>query len=71
MTNDARLTHLEEALAHQIATLDTLSEVVRQQADQIDRLDRRVALLMRRAAEAEADAATNSVPLSDQKPPHY
>ena len=71
MTNDARLTHLEETLAHQIATLDTLSEVVRKQADQIDRLDRRVALLMRRAAEAEADAATNSVPLSDQKPPHY
>ena len=66
-----RLTALEEALMHQAAALDELSDLVRHQADQIDRLDRRVNLLMSRAAEAEADATPGTIPLADQRPPHY
>ncbi len=69
--SDDRLTALEEALAHQTAVVEDLSEVVHRQAVQIDRLDRRVALLMQRAAQAEADETPGTVPLADQKPPHY
>lgn len=69
--SDDRLTAMEEALAHQTATVEDLSEVVHRQAAQIDRLDRRVALLMHRAAQAEAGETQGSIPLADPKPPHY
>ncbi|NNU81289.1 SlyX family protein [Halovulum dunhuangense] len=68
--SDPRLTAIEEALAHQAATIEDLSELVRRQGDEIDRLTRRVTLLMMRAAEAEHDAG-GTVPLADQKPPHW
>ncbi|MEM7616141.1 MAG: SlyX family protein [Pseudomonadota bacterium] len=68
--SDDRLTSLEEAAAHQTATLEDLSAIVHQQAKQIEVLERRVTLLLRRAAEAEADNA-DGVTIADQKPPHY
>jgi SlyX protein len=67
---DGRLERAEEELAHLRRALDDLSDVVARQAREIERLDRRVAMLMERAAEAEA-AAGGAAPLADQKPPHW
>ncbi|MFD1510807.1 SlyX family protein [Lacimonas salitolerans] len=62
--------HLEEKLAHLIRTVDDLSDVVAAQATEIDRLTRRVAMLMQREATREADN-TGGVVLGDERPPHY
>ncbi len=61
---------LEEALADALRTVEELNEVVTDQASRIELLERRVALLMQRAAEAEADQLSG-LPLADQKPPHW
>ena len=69
MADDARLTEIEIALAHQGRLADELSEVVRAQADRIDTLERRLALLIARLAEL---AAGDAGPLSpDVRPPHW
>ena len=65
-----RLEKAEEEIAHLRRAVDDMSEVIAGQAREIDRLTRRVALLMERAAEAEADAS-GAIPLADQKPPHW
>lgn len=65
-----RLDKAEEELAHLRRAVDDLSDVVAGQAREIDLLTRRVALLMQRAAEAEAEAS-GAIPLADQKPPHW
>lgn len=62
--------HLEEKLAHLIRTVDDLSDVVAAQATEIDRLTRRVAMLMQREATREADTA-GGVILGNERPPHY
>ena len=67
---DARLTRLEEHLAHQNALVEELNEIIIQQRNEMDLLNRRVAMLMQRAAEQEADSST-SAPLADQRPPHW
>ncbi|MEM8851622.1 MAG: SlyX family protein [Pseudomonadota bacterium] len=63
------MTDLEERIAHLTRTVEDLSDVVARQAGEIEVLERRVGLLMQRAAEAEADGGT--VPLADQRPPHW
>lgn len=62
--------HLEEKLAHLIRTVDDLSDVVAAQQTEIDRLTRRVEMLMQREAERDT-AAGDSVILTDQRPPHW
>lgn len=64
---DERLTEIEIALTHQEAALDELGGVLRAQADRIDRLERLVALIAARRAEAEAEAT----PEADVRPPHW
>jgi SlyX protein len=66
MTDPIRI---EERLAHLTRAVEDLSEVVARQAREIDRLSRRVGLLMEREAEREAEGGT--IPLADQKPPHW
>ncbi|GIT92862.1 slyX protein [Jannaschia pagri] len=61
---------LEERIAHLTRTVEDLSDIVARQSKQIDVLERRVAMLMQRAAEAELDAG-GTVPLADQRPPHW
>ena len=61
---------LEEKIAHLQRLTDDLSEVVATQGEEIARLTRRVEMLMMREAERETDASS-SVPLADQKPPHW
>ncbi|MEZ5777910.1 MAG: SlyX family protein [Paracoccaceae bacterium] len=60
----------EEEIAHLRRAVDDLSEIVSRQGREIDQLTRRVAMLMERAAEAEAEAS-GTIPLADQKPPHW
>lgn len=60
----------EEAIAHLTRVVEELSEVVARQAREIAVLNRRAELLMLREAEREADDA-NSIPLADQRPPHW
>ncbi|MEL6586066.1 MAG: SlyX family protein [Pseudomonadota bacterium] len=60
----------EERIAHLTRVVEDLSDVVARQADEIATLERRVRLLMERAAEAEA-AESGGIPLADQRPPHW
>lgn len=62
--------HLEERAAHLERTLEDLSEVVARQEAQIARLERRVEMLLHRAAEQESQE-DGSLPLADQRPPHW
>ncbi|MBL4926635.1 SlyX family protein [Fuscibacter oryzae] len=60
---------LEERIAHLIRAVDDLSDVVARQATEIDRLTRRVQMLMEREADREAQgmgSAEANVP-----PPHW
>ncbi len=66
----ARLNKLEELLSHQSAMIEELNSVVTGQSSQIDILQRRVSLLMKRAAEQEFDNMPGGAP-TDQKPPHW
>ncbi|AYE99975.1 SlyX family protein [Paracoccus yeei] len=69
MDKDERILRLEEAVAHLGRVVEDLSEVVARQEREILRLSRRVGLLMEREAEREAEAGT--IPLADQRPPHW
>ncbi|MCR9127748.1 MAG: SlyX family protein [Rhodobacteraceae bacterium] len=61
---------IEEKIAHLTRAVDDLSDIVAAQSAEIDRLNARVALLMRREAERQADAG-GGVVLGDERPPHY
>lgn len=64
-----KLQALEERIAHLQRTVEDLSDVVTRQATEIRALSRRVGLLMEREAEREAEGGT--IPLADQRPPHW
>jgi SlyX protein len=59
---------LEEKVAHLIRAVEDLSDVVARQADEIAGLERRVRLLMERAAEEEA---LEAAPEANVRPPHW
>jgi len=61
---------LEERIAHLTRAVEDLSDVVARQSGEIATLERRVRLLMERSAEAEAQQE-GSIPLADQRPPHW
>lgn len=61
---------IEERLAHLLRTVDDLSDVVARQDREIETLTARVALLMQREAERQADGAEGAV-FADARPPHY
>ncbi|MEO8530328.1 MAG: SlyX family protein [Deltaproteobacteria bacterium] len=66
---DNRVTALEEKVAHLGKVIDDLSDVIARQDRDVDRLTRRVALLMEREATREAEGLFQT-PAID-KPPHY
>jgi SlyX protein len=66
----ADITALEEKIAHLTRTVDDLSDVVARQEREIVRLNRLMHLVMEREAEREISEG-GSVPLADQKPPHW
>ncbi|WP_428928704.1 SlyX family protein [Marinibacterium sp. SX1] len=61
---------LEEKLAHLMRSVDEMSDVVSGQAREIELLNRRVAMLMQREAQREAEG-TGGVVFGDETPPHY
>lgn len=67
---DKRVTALEETVAHLTKVVDELSEVIARQDREIDRMARRLEMLMSREADRELDAG-GTIPLADQKPPHW
>ena len=64
-----RILQLEEAVAHLARVTDDLSAIVARQEGEIARLARRVGALMEREAEREVEGGT--IPLADQRPPHW
>ncbi|MTH78670.1 SlyX family protein [Paracoccus aestuariivivens] len=64
-----RTERLEEAVAHLTRIADDLSSVVARQEAEIARLARRIGMLMEREAERETESGT--IPLADQRPPHW
>lgn len=60
---------LEEKVAHLMRAVDDLSEVVARQAGEIAVLERKVRLLMERAAEEEA--LQGDAPEANVRPPHW
>ena len=65
-----RTDKLEETVAHLTRIVEDLSEIVARQEREIDYLKRRVGLLLEREASREVDAG-GTIPLADQKPPHW
>lgn len=63
MDNEDRITELEMALAHQDQTISDLSDVLKRQWDEIERLRQEIARL--------DDAKADRPPEEDQAPPHY
>jgi len=63
-----RLDALEVRVAYQDDTIETLNKTITAQWSEIDGLNRRVAELRERLAEAESRAVTAP---SSEKPPHY
>ncbi len=68
--SDTRTATLEEPAAHQSRIVEDLSEIVARQEREIDYLKRRVGLLLEREASREVEAG-GTIPLADQKPPHW
>ncbi|MBL4916221.1 SlyX family protein [Szabonella alba] len=62
-----RIEAAEEQIAHLIRLTEDLSGIVAKQADRIDLLERRVAMLLNRVAEPDE----GGVFLADQRPPHW
>ena len=60
---------LEERIAHLTRAVEELSDVVTRQDAELRRLSHRVGLLMER--EAHREAAEGTIPLADQRPPHW
>ena len=63
-------THLEEQIAYLSKTVDELSDVVARQEKDLELAKRRIGMLMEREATREYDSG-GTVPLADQKPPHW
>ncbi|SIS60113.1 SlyX protein [Roseivivax lentus] len=61
---------IEERLAHLIAQIEDLSDVVARQDRTIDTLSGKVELLMRREASRDADGSGAHL-YGDERPPHY
>ena len=62
-----RIEAMEERMAHLIRTVDDLSDIVAAQANEIDRLTRRMAVIMDRMAAPDEGGAV----FTDQRPPHW
>lgn len=62
-------TEYEERLSHLQRMVDDLSEVVARQDTDIERLKKQIAFLMDR--ERDRDAASGSIAIGDERPPHY
>ena len=67
---DTQRQDLEERIAHLTRVVDDLSDIVADQANRLDQAERRLAMVMQREAQREV-AEGGTVPLADQRPPHW
>ena len=67
---EKRLLQLEEQVAHLSRLTDDLSDIIARQERELALVSRRVEMLMERAAEREVQEG-GTVPLADEKPPHW
>jgi SlyX protein len=65
-----RITALEEQIAHLSRVTDDLSDIIARQEGEIAVMKRRMAMVMEREASREL-AEGGSVPMADQRPPHW
>ncbi len=70
MNDKNRITELEIQLAHAARMTEELSDIVAEQANRLDRVEKRIHMLMQRAAEAEA-ASMTGIAVGDKPPPHW
>ena len=61
---------IEEQIAHLTRTVEELSDIVARQETELALAQRRLAVLMEREAGRDLDAG-GTVPMTDQKPPHW
>lgn len=70
MSDETRIIALEEQVAYLTKTVEELSDVVAQQERVLELAERRLGMLME--AEALRQSETDgTVPLADQRPPHW
>lgn len=67
---EKRLLQLEEQVAHLTRLTDDLSDIVARQERDLAVMSRRLEMLLERAAEREVQEG-GTVPLVDQRPPHW
>jgi len=68
--NPDRIDQIEEQIAHLTRATEDMSDMLRAQGDEIARLGRLLSQLSERESERSVQDGT-SIPLADQKPPHW
>lgn len=70
MDQKERIIEIEIKLTEALRLSEELSDIVAQQANQLDVAERRIQLLMERAAQDEANSASG-ISINDTPPPHW
>lgn len=70
MENNDRIIDLEIKLTEALRLAEELSDIVAEQAKRLDVAERRIQMLMERAAQDEANS-TNGMVMNDAPPPHW
>ncbi len=68
--SEQRLQASEERIAHLTRAVEDMSDMLREQGRQIDRMQAQLAALMAREAEREMESG-GAVTLGDERPPHW
>ena len=70
MDQKERIIEIEIKLTEDLRLSEELSDIVAQQANRLDVAERRIQLLMERAAQDEANSASG-ISINDTPPPHW
>ena len=70
MDQKERIIEIEIKLTEALRLSEELSDIVAQQANRLDVAERRIQLLMERAAQDEANSAS-VISINDTPPPHW
>ena len=70
MEQEKRIIELEIKLSEATKLSEELSDIVANQANRLDIAERRIQLLMERAAQDEANSS-NGITINDNLPPHW
>ena len=70
MDQKERIIEIEIKLTEALSLSEELSDIVAQQANRLDVAERRIQLLMERAAQDEANSASG-ISINDTPPPHW